>query len=499
MVALDGFYGLMGLDFSGFAFYKYPGLLFLVLGLALYPAYLVYNLKTLVHLQTLADLKYFLGHPSVPESSAIFVGRVESLAFGLAAVWVFFMIFRKRLGERAGLVGALFLVSSPGWLFSCSLVKNDSLLLLALMVVVYACYGVLERGWRKDYMLAGLGLGLCLALKLHIFALAPLLFAHWLRNGSAGRARKILAKDLGLSLGLALLIFFIFSPLQFIHPARAFEAMILEMAIQSRALPLFRAGRSWWHWPVIFQLLCVFPLAMGIFGYLSTIFGASRAQKYLPGKSLVLFISYPAIFFLGWALVSRLGYPHLYLPLVPFFAALAGMGIDWLLSGKWHLKVMAAALVLLSALFNIICVRELNQAQTSIVVDSLEAAGSLGVSEKIPAFFPYRPLAGSNYHLNFEFLPQFLLTEKWLKKNHPAMVLVHQSYYLSYRNHPEMSSAARAGFDDLLEGRTGWRLEKEWKAELRWGGIYAYFFPDLKNFSAALYRSSSELKSSQRH
>jgi hypothetical protein len=491
MVALQGYYGLVRMDFSGFAFYKYPGLLFLVLGLVLYPAYLLYNLKTLVHLQTVSDLKYFLGHPSLPEPSAIYLGRVESLAFGLVAVWFFFMLFRKRLGERASLWGALFLVSSPGWLFSCSLLKNDSLLLLSLMLLVYACYEVLERGRSKDYLLSGVGLGLCLALKFHIFALAPLLFAHWLRNSTARRTGKIISRELGMSLGLALLIFFIFSPAYFLHPARAFEAMLLEMAIQSRALPLFRAGRWWWHWPVLFQLFCVFPLAMGIFGYLTSLFGASQVKNYLAGKNLSLFFSYPAVFFAGWAVISRLGYPHLYLPLLPFLAALAGMAIDRLLSGKWYLKLTAVTLVSASMLYNMVCFKELNRAQSSIVTNSLEALSPLGAAGKIPAFFPYRPLAGSRYHLDFEFLPQFLLTEKWLEKNHPLRVLVHQTYYLSYLNHPDMNSADRAGFEILRTGESGWRREKEWEVELKWGRIYACLFPDLKNFSVGLFCSTS--------
>ena len=439
MVALQGFYGLVHHEYTGFAFLKYPGLLFIVLALALYPAYLVYNFRTLIHLKTFWDMKFFLSHPRLPDASAIYLGRVESLIAGLAAAWILFVIFRKRIGDRASLFAGLFMVASPAWMFSCSILKNDTLLLLGLMVLLYAGFGIMERGKNRDYLLAGFALGLCLAAKLHIFALVPLLAGHWLRSG-AGNRFKTFSKQLAYSLAVALAVFFILSPFQLLHPARTLHAALVEMAFQSRALPLFKARDVWYQAPILFQLLCVFPFAMGILAYLLFLAGLAGTGRYLERKELVLFISYPAVFFIGWAAISRLGYPHLYLPLVPFFSIPAGIAVDQLLAKKFFFRAAGILLALVSVLLNIFSIRDLNRAQNEALLTSLDQARELKKGDKIAAFLPYRPIFGNRYENDFNFLPQFALSLGWLEKNHPRQVLVHQTYYLSCLAHPEITS-----------------------------------------------------------
>jgi len=492
MVALQGFYGLAQGDFSGFAFYKYPGLFYLVLFLFLYPAFLACNVRALVHLESLADLKYFLLHPWLPDAAAIYLGRVESLVAGLVSVWLLFAIFRRRIGGRPALLSCLFMLTSCSWLFSSSVLKNDNYLLVCLLVLVHASFNILEKGRSRDYLLAGLAFGLCLAAKYHVFALAPILFAHWLRRYDLKSSRLVLNKDLASAMGLALAVFFVFSPVQFLHPVRTFHALTMEMAIQSQALPLLKARPGlWYQAPVLFQLLCALPCAMGVIGYLTALAGAARLKKYLELKPLVLFLSYPVLFFLGWAVISRLGYPHLYLPLIPFLAVLAGIAIDGLFARKSVFRPAGAAIVIASALFNILSFADLNRGQSKVVFQSLEFAAQKGSANPVTALFPYRPLKGSKYQNDFIFLPQFVLSPAWIESEAPARLLVHQTWYLAYLDHPEMDAPAKSGFEALRNGESGYRLEKEWSADLTWAWFYTLLFPDWKNLSAGFYAASS--------
>jgi len=493
MIIVQGFHQVVNSDFESYAALKYPGLIFLLLGLFFFPSYVICNYQTLVHLKSLADLKIFLSHPYLPDPAAVYLGRVMSMIAGIASVWLFFAVFRRRLGDGAALLSSLFLISSYAWLFSSSVLKIDSALLLSFMLLLYASYGILDRGDAKDYALAGVGLGLCLASKYHFFALAPLIAGHWLKHSSSGWRKIFLSPSFWLSILLGLAVFFVLSPFPFLHPLKALDALRLEFAIQSRELPLLRAqSRVWFQSPILFQLTSAFPYAMGMLGYLIAILGMTRAGKYFDRKSLILFVSYPAAFFAGWAMISRLGFPHLYLTIIPFFAVFAGIFIDQLFGKKIHFKVLGFLLILASVTFNLFSFQELNRAQSWILDASLGWVENKNPGrEKTVAFFPYRPLAGSRYDLCFNFLPQFMLTEDGLKKSHPEQILVHQTYYLAYLNHPLLQSPAKQGFIYLASERSSYRLEREWKARLSWAKIYGYLFPDLKNLSVVLYSSTS--------
>jgi len=490
MIALQGFYQLASGNFQGTAFYKYPGLIILILALLIYPANLVYNFRALIHLETFSDFKILLAHPRLSPESIFYLGRWTSLAAGVLSVWLFYLLFRRRIGNRPALIGCVFLAFSPAWLFSSSVFKNDSFLLLSLMLLLIGAFGILDQGRNKDYLLAGLGLGLCLAAKFHFFALIPLIYAHRLRQSSLGFGKALFRKELFFSLAPGLIIFFLFSPLQFFRPLNAFSNLGLELAIQSHGHPLLKASfQHWYYWPVLFQLICVFPFALGIPGYLLSISGFRLAAKTLGKPGFRLFLSYPLGFFLGWAVISRLGYPHLYLPLTPFFALPAGLAIDRMLKKKFFYQLGGIILFVGSMVFNLAGFREFNEVQTRIIYQGLDSLKDLSIGkEKTVAFFPYRPLAGSGYLSEFQFEPQFLLTEKWLAQNHPDKVLVHQTSYLAYLDNPELNSPAREGFFLLSQGKLNYRLEREWKAELRAAKIYAYFFPDLNYFSVALYQ-----------
>jgi hypothetical protein len=283
----------------------------------------------------------------------------------------------------------------------------------------------------------------------------------------------------------------ILSPFHFLHPLEAFKAIAMEIAFQSHSIALFKARSNLWRQaPVLFQLLCVFPWAMGILGYLAALAGIAFGRKSLGSKGFWLFLSYPIGFLLGFGFLSRLGYVHLYLPLTAFLAGFAGILIDRLLSGKGFSRVLAGMLMLAAISLQSLGFVNLNRGQSDIVFQSLEEAERLGAKEVV-VFFPYRPLAGSQYAAKFTFLPQFVLTPNWLSHYQPTYLLVHQTYYAAYLNHPEIESAEADGFAELRDGKAGYRLRKDWKARLGLASVDQYFLPDLKDLSIGLYEAAA--------
>jgi len=490
MIVLQGFHQMLSGDFQSLAFYKYPGLIMLILALLIYPANLLYNFKTIIHLKTFADFKFLLLHPTLSEQSIIYLARFSSLIAGILALWIFFHIFRNQIRARASLIATLILAFSPAFLFSTSVFKNDGFLLLSLLILLNASFHILEKAKKRDYIIASFAIALCLSAKFHLFSLVPLIYAHFLHYKELSLRKIIFHKHILLSLALSLILFFIFSPFQFLHPIQTASSIALELAIQSRGNALLKASsQAWYHLPILFQLLCAFPLAFGIISYLTSLAGLKFLPATLGKQHFKLFISYPLFFFITWAIISRLGFPHLYLTLTPFFAISSGIFLDRLISKKLIQQIISATLLICSVLFNLVCIRELSLAQSSIVYQSLDSCKNLlPKTEMIFAFFPYRPLAGSDYLLYFQFQPQFQLTNNWLSKNQPSKILIHQTNYLSYLDNPELESQSSKTFFELSQGKLGYRKIKEWQAHLKYAQVYQYLFPDLEYFSVALYQ-----------
>jgi len=494
MVVVQAFYRAFARDFSNYSFFKYPGLLYLLLFPGYYLVYLIFNFHSLIHLKALEDLKIFLARPWLSEAGAVLLGRCLSLFLGLLSVWLFFEIFKNRAGKKVSLIGALVIISSPSWLFCSSLLKNDTLLIFCLLFTLWASFGILEKGERKYYLLSGLGTGLCISAKLNFFSLILPLSAHWLRLRGERKFIKIFGdKNLIIGMFLALGIFVLTNPFQTFQVSRAIEGMKLELALMRGAQNILQASSQLWHHsPFFFQFLCTLPLAMGILGFIMGLLGIIFLFRQFSRQEFYLFISYPLFYFLSWMIFSRQGYPHYYLPLVIFLALGVGGFFKWLsLKARWT-EMIGILLIFISVFFNFNLARELNQAESKIVKESFEwLARHLPKKEELVIFFPYRPLRESDYLLRYKFYPQFFLRPDWLKQTRPKNLLLQEFYYFAFLNNPEARNPSFEGFIYLQEPDSGYHLTRRWQKRLFWAKIYQYAFPDLRHISIGLYQLTS--------
>ena len=135
------------------------------------------------------------------------VGRVTVAILGTAAVWMLYLLgarlFDRRLGLLAAAIEAVaFLPVSYG-----HFALNDAVTLLPLTLSLFGSAGVMLHGRRRDYALAGIGLGLACASKytagIAIVPLAAATASHYLDSPLGSGRRVVLGVALAGSCALA--------------------------------------------------------------------------------------------------------------------------------------------------------------------------------------------------------------------------------------------------------------------------------------------------------
>ncbi|HXC46158.1 MAG TPA: glycosyltransferase family 39 protein [Solirubrobacteraceae bacterium] len=127
-------------------------------------------------------LREYSRHPG----EVFLVGRVTVALLGTAAVWMLYLLGARLFDRRTGLLAAAieavaFLPVSYG-----HLALNDAVTLLPLTLSLFGSAGVLRYGRKRDYALAGIGLGLACASKytagIAIVPLAAAVAVHYLEE-----------------------------------------------------------------------------------------------------------------------------------------------------------------------------------------------------------------------------------------------------------------------------------------------------------------------------
>jgi 4-amino-4-deoxy-L-arabinose transferase-like glycosyltransferase len=123
------------------------------------------------------------------------VARVSVALLGTGAVWMLYLLGARLFDRRVGLLAAAleavaFLPVSYG-----HYALNDAVTLLPLTLSLFGSAGVMRKGSRRDYALAGIGLGLACASKytagIAIVPLAAAVAVHYLDSPPGGGRRVV--------------------------------------------------------------------------------------------------------------------------------------------------------------------------------------------------------------------------------------------------------------------------------------------------------------------
>lgn len=171
-------------------------------------------------------------HALAAHPTEVFVlGRIVAALLGTLAVWLLYLTGARLFGRAVGLLaGALEAVAFLP-VFYAHLALNDVPTLAPLTLSLLGAAGVLRGGRRRDYALAGIGLGLGCASKYTAgIVVAPLLAAAACRYLDAPAARRQVAIGLALAGALALASFLVANPYALLD----FSAFRAELNHQSQ-------------------------------------------------------------------------------------------------------------------------------------------------------------------------------------------------------------------------------------------------------------------------
>ena len=257
-------------------------------------------------------------------TAAFAVARATSALLGTAAVGFVYATGARLYDRRVGLVAGTVMAVSFLGVFYSHLALNDVPALLPLTVSVFGSAGVLVHGRRRDYALAGAGLGLAAATKYTDgIAVVPLLAAVATRLTATPADRRRALRGAALAAGLGLAAFVAANP----HALLSFGEFWHDVRRQQQAASGFGKLGLTYHSGLVYYL---WSLTWGL-GWLPL--GAALLGMAVSGwrdrRRFWLLVPWPVLF-IGYMGLQDRYFGRWLLPALPALALLAGVGAVWL-------------------------------------------------------------------------------------------------------------------------------------------------------------------------
>jgi hypothetical protein len=156
------------------------------------------------------------------------VARVVAAVLGTASVWLTYLAAARFAGKHVGLAAAAIFGLAFLPIFYSHLALNDVPTLAPVSLSLYGTACVMRRGRLRDYVIAGLGLGLAAATKYTGGITLLCLLAAFVSDGSGG-AFRVAARRLAIGLIVALVAFVLANP----YAVLDFHAFVTGMSSQA--------------------------------------------------------------------------------------------------------------------------------------------------------------------------------------------------------------------------------------------------------------------------
>ena len=282
----------------------------------------------------------------------IYTGRVLSALFGAATVLLLVLAGRRRYGERAGLLGGLFLALSVLHLQNSHFAANDIPLTFWILASLVLLARYAEEGRPRHLILGGFLAGLALATKVSAAPMiVPVAAAVFLRNRTDREPYKGVVLFLGAA-GAGLAAFALGAPYAFLDFPR-FSHDVLEQSRMVRQAGILPYTNQYIGTPkILYELkeLVLWGLGplLGLAALWGTVRLARRGRRMLPFELVVL--SWAVPYFLVTA-SFQVKFPRYLLPLYPLLALWAAVWLTEIAERGRRGRIVRGAVVAATALW----------------------------------------------------------------------------------------------------------------------------------------------------
>ncbi|MGI8632084.1 MAG: ArnT family glycosyltransferase [Solirubrobacterales bacterium] len=249
--------------------------------------------------------------------------RVVTAVLGTGAVAMTWAVGRRLVDERVGVLAAGVLAVGFLPVFYSKHALNDVPTTLPLLLALYGAVGIATSDRRRDWIYAGVGLGLAAATKYTggIVLVSILAAAAWrlqARPAAAGRRSSVLwLAGVG---GLGLLAFAVANPYALIHPGEFWNEGINRQ--QSASNEVGKLGQS--HSSGVTYYLWALTWGIG-WGVTALAFvGSGLAARRRPLVALLLIV--PVVVFIAFMGIQGRFFGRWLMPVLPLVALLAAYG-----------------------------------------------------------------------------------------------------------------------------------------------------------------------------
>jgi hypothetical protein len=275
--------------------------------------------------------------------------RALAAVLAMAGVAAVFWVGRRLWGTAVGLVAAALLTFAFLPVNYSRIAVTDVGAFLPVTLSVYGALRVYERGWRRDYLLAGAAAGFAVGFKYTAgLVIVPLLIAGalrlWRESGSLLRRRGLLELVLA---GVALVVAFaITTPYFFLHPVGALYQIKNQASAAGGTAKLGQSQEGGYVY-----YLKSFTWGFGWAAIAASIVGAvlELRRDRLRG---VMLAGFPIVLLLYMGAQSRY-FGRWMLPMYPVLALLAAVAIVWVarrVRGRPAVQVLVGAALLAGVL-----------------------------------------------------------------------------------------------------------------------------------------------------
>lgn len=346
-----------------------------------------------------ADKEFY--YRNIAEMGRLFmIGRLLSALYGLLTVVLVFALAKKMYGARTGLLAAFFTAVLPAHVVHSRYIIMNVPGVFWIVFAFLFMKNILEGGRTRDYILAGVGLGLAAATRLSGAPLGLMLFPAHFMSPAPGRSLK----RLSLAVAAAFLVFLIGDPYAILDFPDFLKGMKLLNTLTTSAVKLSFYG----HLSILAGSLTE---ALGLPLLLTCMAGIAAALAARTRNDLLL-LAWIFLLFICFYRAGENAYPSRILPALPFMLILAAA----LLARAWDRKpwlaraalaaTAAQAVVFYAAYFSLLSRADIRDTASSWITTSIKPGSSIGLLRE-PSYFSPGVIDRKYRHPDHDQLPDY--------------------------------------------------------------------------------------------